>query len=173
MNKTRKYKGYTISQASNNHIMITKDNKMVFHAQCNKKLNTKELKQHIEWYIKMYDNKAGTTLRILNKGCIKSIQIVRSQANKIDDTVYNFLENNGYKNVRKMTIDELQELYVELVNEDKQLRVEIFDKEISNDMNSLKYESVIIPFFDSYNQPLIGRLEIYKMLDLESKGYRL
>ena len=56
MNKSIKYKGYTISQASNNHIMITKDNKMVFHAQCNIKLNAKGLKQHIDWYIKMFVN---------------------------------------------------------------------------------------------------------------------
>lgn len=33
------YKGYVISQASNNHVMIYKDNQMVFHAICRKKLN--------------------------------------------------------------------------------------------------------------------------------------
>ena len=33
------YKGYEISQAENNHVMICKDNQMVFHAQVNMKLN--------------------------------------------------------------------------------------------------------------------------------------
>lgn len=45
------YKGYTISQASNNHIMIVKNNKMVFHANATKKLTEDELKQQIDWFI--------------------------------------------------------------------------------------------------------------------------
>lgn len=50
------YKGYEISQASNNHVMICKNNKMMFHAQCNKELNEDELKQELELYLKF--NKA-------------------------------------------------------------------------------------------------------------------
>ena len=50
------YKGYIISQASNNHIMICKDNQMLFHAQCNKKLNEDDLKQELELFLKL--NKA-------------------------------------------------------------------------------------------------------------------
>lgn len=50
------YKGYTISQASNNHIMICKDKQMLFHAQCNKKLNEDDLKQELELFLKL--NKA-------------------------------------------------------------------------------------------------------------------
>lgn len=47
------YKGYTISQAKNNHIMICKDNQMLFHAQCNKKLNEEQLKQELELFLKL------------------------------------------------------------------------------------------------------------------------
>ena len=49
------YKGYTISQASNNHVMICKDNQMLFHAQCNKELSEKELKQELEHYLKLIE----------------------------------------------------------------------------------------------------------------------
>lgn len=50
------YKGYIISQAENNHVMICKDNQMVFHTQCNKKLNEDGLKQELELFLKL--NKA-------------------------------------------------------------------------------------------------------------------
>lgn len=48
-----KYKGYEISQASNNHVMICKDNEVLFRAQCNKVLNEDELKQELEVYLKI------------------------------------------------------------------------------------------------------------------------
>lgn len=47
------YKGYEISQASNNHVMICKDNQMLFHSQCNKKLDEEELKKQLEFYLKL------------------------------------------------------------------------------------------------------------------------
>lgn len=47
------YKGYEISQASNNDIMIYKDNKMMFHAQGNRKLNKEELKKELDAYLKV------------------------------------------------------------------------------------------------------------------------
>ena len=47
------YKGYIISQASNNHIMICKDKQMLFHAQCNKKLGEDDLKQELELFLKL------------------------------------------------------------------------------------------------------------------------
>ena len=47
------YKGYEISQAKNNHVMICKDNEMLFHAQYNKGLNEDELKQELEVYLKI------------------------------------------------------------------------------------------------------------------------
>lgn len=50
------YKGYIISQAKNNHIMITKDNKMVFHQKLSKKLNEEELKAQIDWFISFLNN---------------------------------------------------------------------------------------------------------------------
>ncbi len=49
------YKGYEISQASNNHVMIRKDNEMVFHSQSNIKLNRDGLKNVLEHYFKLND----------------------------------------------------------------------------------------------------------------------
>ena len=49
------YKGYTISQAKNNHVMITKDNEAVFHSSMTKKLNEEELKQQIDFYLLLID----------------------------------------------------------------------------------------------------------------------
>lgn len=41
------YKGYEISQASNNHVAICKDNQMLFYSQCNEKLDKEELKKQL------------------------------------------------------------------------------------------------------------------------------
>lgn len=49
------YKGYKISQASNNHVMIFKDNQMVFHSQIDIKLNKDGLKNVLENYFKLND----------------------------------------------------------------------------------------------------------------------
>lgn len=49
------YKGYEISQASNNHVMICKDNRMVFHSQSNITLNEDGLKNVLEHYFKLSD----------------------------------------------------------------------------------------------------------------------
>lgn len=45
------YKGYVISQSSNNHVAICKDDKMLFHAQVNKKLDKDELKKQLDFYL--------------------------------------------------------------------------------------------------------------------------
>lgn len=49
------YKGYEISQASNNHVMICKDNQMVFHGQTDIKLDKDGLKNVLEHYFKLND----------------------------------------------------------------------------------------------------------------------
>ena len=49
------YKGYEISQASNNHVMICKDNQMVFHSPASIKLNKDGLKKALEHYFKLKD----------------------------------------------------------------------------------------------------------------------
>ena len=49
------YKCYVISQASNNHVMICKNNKMVFHGQNSVKLNKNGLKKVLEHYFKLND----------------------------------------------------------------------------------------------------------------------
>ena len=47
------YKGYEISQAENNHIMICKDNKMLFHVEKSTKANKEELKNILENYLNL------------------------------------------------------------------------------------------------------------------------
>ena len=47
------YKGYEISQADNNHIMICKDNQMLFHTHCNRKLSKKQLQEQFNFYEKI------------------------------------------------------------------------------------------------------------------------
>ncbi len=49
------YKGYEISQASNNHVVIRKDNQVMFHSQSNIKLNRDGLKNVLEHYLKLND----------------------------------------------------------------------------------------------------------------------
>ena len=49
------YKGYEISQTSNNHVMIRKDNQVMFHSQSNIKLNRDGLKNVLEHYFKLND----------------------------------------------------------------------------------------------------------------------
>ena len=45
------YRGCTVSQASNNHVTIYKDNEMVFHASIDKKLTDDELKSYVDFYL--------------------------------------------------------------------------------------------------------------------------
>ena len=53
-----KYKGYVASQSSyNNHVIITKDGRMVFHANCTKKKSKNELEEMVDWYIDFVNNK--------------------------------------------------------------------------------------------------------------------
>lgn len=49
------YKGYVISQAENNHVMICKDNQMLFHAQATTKFDEEGLKNVFEHYLKLND----------------------------------------------------------------------------------------------------------------------
>lgn len=49
------YKGYEILQLSNNHVIIFKDNQMVFHSEVDIKLNKDGLKSVLEHYFKLND----------------------------------------------------------------------------------------------------------------------
>ena len=53
--KVIKYKGYTVSQANNNHIMICKDDKMLMHISCSNELTENELKEKLNFYLYMTD----------------------------------------------------------------------------------------------------------------------
>ena len=50
------YKGYVVSQTSNNHVMIFKNKEMVFHASCTKKKTEKELKSTVDLYLNLIKN---------------------------------------------------------------------------------------------------------------------
>lgn len=41
--KVEMINGYRVSQAENYHVSIRKDNKLLFHAQCNKERDLKEM----------------------------------------------------------------------------------------------------------------------------------
>lgn len=45
------YRGCTVSQASNNHVTICKDDEMVFHASIDKKLTDDELREQVDFYL--------------------------------------------------------------------------------------------------------------------------
>ena len=47
------YKGYVVSQTSNNHVMIFKNKEMVFHASCSKKMTEEDLKKTVDFYLKL------------------------------------------------------------------------------------------------------------------------
>ena len=51
MNKKIQYRNHTVSQASNNHVMICKDSEMAFHAEVDKKLTDNELKKQVDFYL--------------------------------------------------------------------------------------------------------------------------
>ena len=53
--KKIEYLGYTISQANNNHIMICKDNQILFHASASVKLDEEGLKNQLDFYLYMTD----------------------------------------------------------------------------------------------------------------------
>lgn len=47
------YKGYKVGQASNHHVWITKDDRMVLHSQCNKPKTDDELRKMVDNYIEI------------------------------------------------------------------------------------------------------------------------
>lgn len=51
MNRKIKYRNCIVSQASNNHVMVCKDDEMVFHAEVDKKLTDEELKGNVDFYL--------------------------------------------------------------------------------------------------------------------------
>lgn len=50
---TIEYKGYTISQSGNNHIMIMKDNRMVMHIAATEQKTAEQLREHVDFYLRM------------------------------------------------------------------------------------------------------------------------
>ena len=50
---------YEILQASNNHVMICKDDEMLFHASMTKKLTKEELLEQLDFYLKLVENKGS------------------------------------------------------------------------------------------------------------------
>lgn len=50
---------YTVTQATNNHISITRNDKMVYHAQCTKKKTEEELKKEVDLYQALINTKTN------------------------------------------------------------------------------------------------------------------
>ena len=51
------HRGHYVQQSSyNNHIMIVKDDRMVFHAQCTEKRTERQLRQLVDGYIKFTES---------------------------------------------------------------------------------------------------------------------
>lgn len=80
-----------------------------------------------------------------------------------------FLEKNGYNN---LTIEELKKFQEKWKNENKQLRYEVFCSNFKQNDFSIECKTLIIPFFDVI-PATITREEIYKLYNLEKKGYIL
>lgn len=51
MNRKIEYRNCTVVQNSNNHVLIFKNNEMVFHANVDKKLTDSELKSYVDFYL--------------------------------------------------------------------------------------------------------------------------
>lgn len=49
------YKGYEISQASNNHVAIFKDNQLMFHAESELEFDELGLKRILDWYLTLVE----------------------------------------------------------------------------------------------------------------------
>ena len=47
------YKGYVVGQAPNHHVMISKDGRLVLHAQCNEPKTDDELREMVDFYIEL------------------------------------------------------------------------------------------------------------------------
>lgn len=47
--KVLHHNGYKIIQCTNNHIQIYKDDRIVYHASCNKKMTEDELKEQVDF----------------------------------------------------------------------------------------------------------------------------
>ena len=51
-----KYKGYTVTQSClNNHIVISKDGKLLFHINCSIKKSDEELRETVDFVLEMID----------------------------------------------------------------------------------------------------------------------
>lgn len=51
MIKKIRYRGHIVQQNVNNHIMIFKNEEIVFHAEIEKKLTDSELKRQVDFYL--------------------------------------------------------------------------------------------------------------------------
>lgn len=51
MSRTIKYRNCIISQASNNHVVICKNDERIFHANVDKRLTDDELKKQVDFYL--------------------------------------------------------------------------------------------------------------------------
>lgn len=85
-----------------------------------------------------------------------------------EQTIINFLRNEGYEVSDNPDTQEVQELMKAIEAQGKRLRVEVFTKF----SGKLSYTTAILPFFEPIDQE-ISRVEIYRMLNLAEQGYQI
>lgn len=97
-------------------------------------------------------------------------------ANRIDESIYKFLEQEGYIDIRTMSKNDIKKLQNNWEKEGKMLRCDTFIK--CRDPLSIptifeyKAEFICIPSFDSIDKPQTRR-QIYDKFKLKDKGYML
>lgn len=92
--------------------------------------------------------------------------MAEKQTKAIEKTILDFLKKEGYE-LKDTSIESIRTLEAVLAAQGKRLRVEYFYK-FNGDAS---ITALCLPFFEALDCP-IPRESIYRMLDLEKKGYR-
>lgn len=93
--------------------------------------------------------------------------MAEKQTQAIEKTILDFLKKEGYE-LKDTSIESVRTLEAVLAAQGKRLRVEYF-YQFTGDAT---VKCLVLPFFEALDCP-IPRESIYRMLDLEKKGYRL
>lgn len=108
-----------------------------------KNSNFKKLNKNIDWGIESGD------MYVLGSDFIN--ELVRQQAENIDDMYCKFLIQNGYKIDKPYNIEQLKEIKKDLEKQDKFIDYLEYS-EFSEDGSTLEHH--LLPFFNSISHPL-------------------
>ena len=98
MKRKIKYKGYVVSQDSNNHVAIYKDGKLMLHGIVNKKLTDDELKKQVDFYLFIcfgFDDESEVTMLIKLKDSVDLKELEKFGFKEHNDC-YSRDYHNGY-----------------------------------------------------------------------------